>query len=279
MQIEQLRTLSAALTLMLAGGCGAALTHADPTSPLDAREVSQLRYEMARRLVQQRDYEHALPYLQNLLRTRPDDLRLRLMHAEVLREKGMHRAAKRDLELILERAPKHAGANRALGVLLDLLGRHGQAERHHRRAVKAAPGDPRGHNNLGFCLFLQHRLEPAQKALSEAIRLDPSYRRAFNNLGFVYGLQGKRADAREAFNQAGSEALALNNLGMVEEMRGQPLQARRLYERALRVQPGYRPALRNLRALEVQIHGEGGGGGEEAGGGEEQREKEKEAKR
>jgi Flp pilus assembly protein TadD len=201
--------------------------------------------------VGQRDYEHALPYLRRLLAQHPRNGRLRLMLAEVLREKGMLEASKRELDRVLRQAPRNPEVASAYGVLLDHMGRHKQAERHHRRAVKGAPGSPRYHNNLGFCLFLQRELDEAKGAFRDAIRLDPGFRRAYNNLGFVHGMLGDRDAALSAFSQAGSKALALTNLGLVEEMRGQPLMARRMYERALRAQPGYRPALRNLRAMSL----------------------------
>jgi Tfp pilus assembly protein PilF len=241
-----------ALVLVVAGfGCATVAPKGE--EKLSAREASQLRYQMAERLVEQRDYEHALPYIRGLLVQYPKNLRLRLMLVDVLREKGMLENARRELERVAKRYPDRAEVEASYGVVLDYLGKHREAERRHRRAVKLAPKNPRYANNLGFCLFLQRRLGEAKEMLLEAIGLDPGFRMAFNNLGFIYGLEGDRKAAMDAFNQAGSEALAFTNLGLVDEMRGQPLMAKRHYERALRAQPGYPPALRNLRALDGQV--------------------------
>lgn len=245
------------LTLMavLASGC-ATTGPRSGTEKLGTREAAQLKYQLAERLVAQRDFEHALPYLRGLLAEHPRNGRLRLMLAEVLREKGMLEAARLELERVQKQVPASLEVAAAMGVLLDHMGRHAEAESHHRRAVKGAPGSPHYHNNLGFCFFLQRKLDEAKSEFQDAIRLDPGFRRAYNNLGFVHGLQGDRDAALTAFSQAGSKPLALTNLGLVEEMRGQPLMARRMYERALRAQPGYRPALRNLRSLDTQSRGE-----------------------
>jgi Tfp pilus assembly protein PilF len=246
--------LAAVLVALCSGGCATSGAQGTSAAKLSSDEVGQLRYRMAERLLQERDYEHAMPYLKKLLQAHPRNVRLQLMLAQVLREKGMREAAARQLRAILKRAPRTAAAHASLGILLDYRKRHTEAERHHRVAVKEAPGNPRYHNNLGFCLFLQSRLDDAEEALRDAIRLEPTFRRAFNNLGFVLGMQDQDEAAREAFAQAGSKALTLTNLGLLEEMRGKPLQARAYYERALRNRPGYKPAQRNLGALDPQIH-------------------------
>jgi Flp pilus assembly protein TadD len=226
-----------------------------PKSALDQSELAQVRYLMADQLVGERDYDRALPYLQMLRARYPQDLRIRLLLAIVLREKGTFTVAERELLAVLRQAPRSPHAHAAYGVLLDKTGRHAKAEQHHRQALRLQPGDPRYHNDLGFCLFLQKRFGEAKEAYLEAIRIDPGMRLAFNNLGFVYGLDGDDSGALRAFRQAGSQAMALTNMGLVAELRGKPQVARRYYERALRAAPGYPPALRNLQALDPQVHG------------------------
>lgn len=242
----------AAIHLMT--GCATG-QHARPTdAQLTPRDVVQLRITMAESLVQRRDYDRALPYLKDLLARDPTrSPRVRLMLGIVLREKGMYRAAATELRKVLKQRPRSARAQAAYGVLLDKMSRHSAAEKHHRRAVALDADNGRYHNDLGFCLFLQRRLDDAKKVMREAIRLDPSLRRAFNNLGFIYGLEGDRQTALKTFKQAGSLAMALTNMGLVEELRGHPRSARRYYEKALRFEPNYGPALRNLRAVQPQV--------------------------
>jgi Flp pilus assembly protein TadD len=216
-------------------------------------EILQIRGTMAETLVQQGDYEHGLPYLKDLIAQYPADAKLRLLLGIVLREKGIFAPAEKEIRLAIRLSPRSPEPYSALGVLLDKMSRPNEAEKDHREAVRLAPGSASFRNNLGFNLFLQRRYKEAQEEILEAIRLDPGLRRAYNNLGFVYGLTDDSEAALKAFSQAGSRAMALTNMGVVEEMRGQPGSARRYYERALRAQRGYAPAVKNLRALEPQV--------------------------
>jgi Flp pilus assembly protein TadD len=252
------RSSSFAALLALAGCASVPTTDGGPKLADD--EATVLRQQMAETLVRQRDYDLALPYLKDLLARKPRSARLHLLLGVVLREKGVYAAAEAEIGRALELEPGAAAAHAALGILQTKRGRLAEAERNHRRAVALAPGRAAYHNDLGFCLLLQRRYADARSSLAEAIRLDPGLRAAFNNLGFSYGLEGDDESARRAFGQGGSRAMALTNLGFLEEMRGHPAAARRHYEQALRVRPGYPPALRNLRALDPSVRTDAEGG-------------------
>jgi tetratricopeptide (TPR) repeat protein len=235
-------------------GCatGGSVREIAPAPALAPSEVEQVQRTMAWRLVDEGDYDRALPLLRDLLAQYPRDAGLRLLLGIVLREKQMYGPALAELKLVVGWRPDSARAHAALGVLLDQMGRHGEAEKHHRQAVALRPSMATYHNNLGFCLFLSRRRPEAKEALERAIRLDPSLRRAYNNLGFLRGLDDDEDAALRAFRQAGSPAMAWTNMGLVAELRGRPQHARACYERALREQPDFAPALRNLRALDPQ---------------------------
>lgn len=222
----------------------------EPTRQLADDEATALRMRMAETLVRQRDHDLALPYLRELLARNPRSARLHLLLGVVLREKGVYGPAEVELRRALELDPRAASGHAALGILATKRRRLAEAERSHRRAIALEPTRAAYHNDLGFCLMLQRRYAEARRSFAEAIRLDPSLRAAFNNLGFSYGLEGDDESAERAFSQGGSRAMALTNLGFLEEMRGHPAAARKHYEQALRIRPGYPPALRNLRALE-----------------------------
>ncbi|MBK8481640.1 MAG: tetratricopeptide repeat protein [Proteobacteria bacterium] len=215
-----------------------------------ARDVAGLRYEMVESLVAQGSYDAAVPLLNQLLLQHPRAARLHLLRGIVLREKRVLPAAESELRLAVRLNRNDPEAHAALGAVLMRQRRYREAERAHRQALALAPHFAAYHNDLGFCLLVQRRLPAARAALLQAVRLDATLRRAFNNLGLTLGLMGRSEEAREAFAQAGSRALALTNMGYVEELRGRPLAARRYYEQALREERGYRPALRNLHALE-----------------------------
>jgi len=229
-----------------------------PPQQLPPGEASALRLSMAAELVKQRDYDKALPYLKGLRKQHPDVSAVRRLLGVVLREKGMPRAAERELKLAIKLGPRDPEAYSALAVLHDKQGRHKVAEKLHREALDLNDEVARYHNNLGFCLFLQKDLDDAEDAVKDAIRIDPGMRVAYNNLGFILGMSDRGGDALEAFKQAGDQAQALTNMGLLEEMKGKPASARRYYEKALSHRRDYKPALENLKALQPQVQqGEG----------------------
>jgi Flp pilus assembly protein TadD len=213
-------------------------------------EVEQLRYQMAEALVERGEYEAAAGYIREQLQREPKNARLHLLLGIVLREKGVLGAAEREIRQSIALRSKDPAAHAALGVLLSKRRSFPAAEAAHRRAIELAPAVASYHNDLGFCLLMQRRLDEAREVLEEAIRLDPTMRRAFNNLGIVLGLLDEEDAALNAFSQAGSRAMALTNMGYVYELQGRRGQAMRYYEKALRAQRGYPPALSNLRRLD-----------------------------
>ncbi len=233
---------------------GCATQSSNTKKELSLGEATQMRYAMAEKLVEKGDYDRALPYLRQLLEENPKGAQvLHLLLGIVLREKGMYGAAELEFKAVIAVDPQNARAHAAWGILLDKQNKHQQAERHHRRAIKLYPHSGDYKNNLGFCLFLQRRYAEAKEILEDAIHQDPSLRRAFNNLGFVLGLEGDLQGAMQSFRQAGSSAMAYNNIGLIHELRGQPQAARRYYQRALKINPSYKPALRNLRVLQPEM--------------------------
>ena len=265
-------TAAVLLGVLAQGGC-ASVSRGSSGPSLKPDEVAALRQQMAETLVQQHDYDLALPYLRDLLARDPKNARLHLLLGIVLRDKSIFEPAQQELELALALDPRSSAAHAALASLFGRTRRLDQSEKHLRRAIALAPSHAPHHNDLGVCLLLQRRYPEARRALQEAIRLDPGLRVAFNNLGFTYAMEGDDEAMRRAFEQGGGRAMALTNLGFIEQLRGRPGAARHYYEQALRANRGYAPALRNLRALDAgvepppsgPVQGTAGGDDEEAG--------------
>jgi Flp pilus assembly protein TadD len=266
-RLPKLHKALGTLCMLCLCGCGALLKDAAPRT-LEPKEVSALRLQMAESLVQQRDFDLALPYVRDLLARDPRSGRLHLLLGIVLREKGIYGPAQEELQRALTLDEKSSAAHAALASLYGRTHRLGDAEKHLRRAIVLAPQHGPHHNDLGVCLLLQRRYADARRTLQEAIRLDPGLRVAFNNLGLTYAMEGDDEGMRRAFQQGGSRAMALTNMGFVEELRGRPVAARHYYEQALRAQRGYAPALRNLRGLDPTVR-DAAGDPEESSAGEE----------
>ncbi len=101
-----------------------------------------------------------------------------------------------------ERHPDHGFVFKALGVMLQPLGRPQEALAAKQRAAELLPRDPEAHCNLGMALQDQGRLAEAEAALLRALALQPDYREAHNNLALTYQKQGRLDEALDQFRRA-----------------------------------------------------------------------------
>lgn len=104
------------------------------------------------------------------------------------------------------RFPDNGFVFKALGVMLQPLGRADEALAAKSRAAELLPEDAEAQCNLGMLLQAQGRLAEAEAVLQRALQLRPNYQEAHNNLGVTYQKQG-RLDASLAHFQ---QALALD---------------------------------------------------------------------
>jgi protein O-mannosyl-transferase len=120
-----------------------------------------------------------------------------------------------------------------------------------RHALAVDPGNAAAHNDLGVFYLDQRRYAEALDELTQAVAARPGNADAHNN----------RAGALDALGRDEEAALELRaaielrphpgywvNLGMIYSRLGRLGQAQAAYEAALRLQPGYEPALRGLEA-------------------------------
>lgn len=112
----------------------------------------------------------------------------------------------------------------SLGDVYVAQGRSVEAEQAYRTLVAVDPENPGAHYGLAYSLLLQRRGPEAKPHLQRSLELDPA------------------------------QPAALNYLGMVEQASGNPARARELYEAALKLDPGYQHAHRNLAALTSRLH-------------------------
>jgi tetratricopeptide (TPR) repeat protein len=149
------------------------------------------------------------------------------------------------------------------GVLEDELGRFDAAEQAHRAALKIEPNRSGLHNNLGYNLLLQNKPKEAAAEFEAALKLDPRSEIAHNNLGAALAQlappgepskQPKKGkpDPQRALSEwehTQDPAVAHNNLAawLIEEERWP--EARVELQAALDANPGFAPALANLRLV------------------------------
>lgn len=92
----------------------------------------------------------------------------RLGLARLLNEAGIHDAAEREADTLLDENPDDAEALAALGVALVGQSRYAEAEDAYRKALEIAPGYGAAHHNLGAMLAKVERVEESLAELDRA---------------------------------------------------------------------------------------------------------------
>jgi predicted TPR repeat methyltransferase len=96
-------------------------------------------------------------------------------------------------ERALELEPRRAGAQMALGSLLESQGRRDDAIACFRRAVEIAPESADAHQGLGSALMAQGATEEAIACFEEALRLDPGNDPVRHMIAALSGRSSERA--------------------------------------------------------------------------------------
>lgn len=229
-----------------------------------------------------------LDKLRSDVRERPDDVQAWYELAAAALEEGSLVEARDAMTCVLERAPDHVGAHRALAAILGELGDAPGAVEAWRRVVSLTGGDDleaitrlgialstaglhdeatelleevatrRGnasaaHADLGMALLAAERLDEALSAFSRARELDPRSAQAHCGLGLVYQHQGRWWEAATAFRRteelAPDNAVGPMNLGMALARLGERTQARQALSRAAALAPEDREILQALDEL------------------------------
>ncbi len=134
-------------------------------------------------------------------------VRTQPMHEEMLTITQLFQARRFEegaalAQALAERFPRNGFAFKALGAMLQPLGRAQEALVAKRRAAELLPGDPEAQCNYGMLLQDQGRLAEAEAVLRRALALKPAYPEAHNNLALALQKQGRLDEALAQFQQA-----------------------------------------------------------------------------
>ena len=183
------------------------------------------------------------------LKQNPENQSVHLLFASELGRRRQFDNALSHLEQILSRDPDHLEAlvNKA-GLLASL--RDWPAIRVTCAKVLARnPNSAHCLLNLGFIDEEEGRLSEAREKFIMAFRLDSGLSQALLHQGIVEARMGNLAVAAKTLEiavQRNPTVLALNNLGSVYANLGEFQKAIQVFEKAVRVDPGFEPARRNL---------------------------------
>jgi len=197
---------------------------------------------------------HALPYLEETLRTRPDNWKalhaMARIHDELRREEEALRTYKRLLDVHANYAP----ALVEMGEVYLKLKDRSAAEEMFKRAISVDPGNADAMNQLGLMAADANDLERARGLFQRAISAHRDHSGAINNLGVLYAKLGKTNDSIAAFRYGiqmvpEDETLYLN-LGRVYVTLGEWDNARAVLGQLLQLKPGSPIATKALSQLE-----------------------------
>src|SRR5206468_6853235 len=117
---------------------------------------------------------------------------------------GHDEDAVRELQVAIDREPKHAAALRCLGVTLMHMGKLREAAETFQRALAAAPDDAEAANNLGAVQLKLRDISGAVGTLERAIQINPSLIKAHAGLAQAYERAGRSADAHRESERVAS---------------------------------------------------------------------------
>lgn len=232
--------------------------------------------------------EQALPYLEEVIRQDPANVRSLVYAAQIHRGAGRIPQASQLLEQALKHNPQSPEAwNEIGGValaqnnpaaalehfqqalklspnLVYVILNAGQtaanynqpslASEYFRRALSLDPTSAAANNGLGLLLAKEGKNEEAEKLLKQATTLEPSLATAWNNLAVLYLRMNKVPDSLKAFEQgiqnAPQEESLYLNLGRAHLQAGDAAQALAVMRRLLAAKPDSEVAKKAISDLE-----------------------------
>jgi len=175
---------------------------------------------------------------------------------EAVAAKGRPEEAERWFAKAVQADPTYTPAHENLGMALIQEGRLDEGVASLTRATELDPGSYTALNKLGAALARKGQLDDALGVLNHALQLNPSFAPTLANQGIVLEQQGKFEDAavslEKAVQNAASVDLAVQfhcRLANVLVKKGEAPQAAEEYRTALKLSPGFAPAIEGLRRI------------------------------
>ena len=163
----------------------------------------QARVRAAQILLRQNKLDEARARLAAARGTAPDDPRLVVAEAQLLRDAGRHADAYAFLAKILEARPDDPDVLYETALAAEKLGYLDVMERHLRRVIALKPESAQGYNALGYSFADRNtRLEEAAQLIDRAVMLKPDDAAILDSKGWLLFRQGKLQEALEHLRMA-----------------------------------------------------------------------------
>ena len=155
------------------------------------------RYLAATILLQENEYEAALPIFEEYVGQHPGDATALLGLGMLYLNQALYAEARTALERALQIKPNLLEAEYNLGQVAMKQDRGQEAIQHLQRAVQQQPQHAAAWFDLGTLYLESGDLNQAEHALRQSLAADPNRPKAEYNLGLVLNKAGKQQEARE----------------------------------------------------------------------------------
>ncbi len=163
----------------------------------------QARVRAAQVLLRQNKLDEARARLAAARGTSPDDSRLVVAEAQLLRDVGRHADAYAFLTKTLEARPDDPDVLYETALAAEKLGYLDVMERHLQRLIVLKPDSPQGYNALGYSFADRNmRLDEAAQLIDRAVALAPDDAAILDSKGWVLFRQGQLPAALEYLRRA-----------------------------------------------------------------------------
>ena len=163
----------------------------------------QARVRAALVLVRQNKLDEARERLATARAGDPDDLRLVVAEAQLLRDAGRHADAYAFLTRMLEVRPDDPELLYETALAAEKLGYLDVMERHLQRVIALRPDSAQSYNALGYSFADRNmRLDEAAQLIDKAVSLAPDDAAILDSKGWLLFRQGKLAAAVESLRTA-----------------------------------------------------------------------------
>jgi tetratricopeptide (TPR) repeat protein len=199
------------------------------------------------------NYDEAIATCMRLQNVYPRNAQVQSVIGGLYLRKGKKNEARQAFEQALEFSPEYFPALEQV-INLDLSEKnYDSALKQVRSQLARAPQSPQLHVLLGQVLMTETNIDDAERALQKAIDLDPNYRPSYLILADLYVHSKRQGKAIQKLNEEigrnPSDTGALMLVGMIQNDIGDFSAARTNYERLLKINPNFVPALNNLAYL------------------------------
>ena len=192
-------------------------------------------------LLRQNKLEEARERLAAARANAPNDFRLVVAEAQLLRDAGRHADAFAFLAQVLEMQPDQPDILYETALAAEKLGYVDVLERHLRRLIALKPDSAQAYNALGYSFADRNiRLEEAAQLIDKALSLAPDDAFILDSKGWLLFRQGKSAAALEALQKAFAQKPdpeVAAHMGEVLWALGRPGEALAVWREASRAHP------------------------------------------